>query len=94
MRTRLTILLFMCMAACTSTPAQRSTTISTTQALASTPFPLTEPSPTPEAAILSAYPNLGPAPEIVGEVWLNTEAPLHLADLRGKVILIDMWTFG
>jgi hypothetical protein len=38
--------------------------------------------------------NLGPAPEIVGEVWLNTEAPFRLADLRGKVILIDMWTFG
>jgi len=39
-------------------------------------------------------PNLGPAPELLNTVWLNTPAPLRLADLRGKVVLIDMWTFG
>ena len=36
----------------------------------------------------------GPAPELSNQVWLNIEAPLRLADLRGKVTLIDMWTFG
>ena len=38
--------------------------------------------------------DLGPAPELTNEVWLNTEMPLRLEDLRGKVVLIDMWTFG
>ena len=38
--------------------------------------------------------NLGPAPELTNEVWLNADKPLHLADLRGKIVLIDMWTFG
>jgi len=42
----------------------------------------------------SNYPDLGPAPELVGDIWLNTESSLRLADLRGKVVLVDMWTFG
>lgn len=42
----------------------------------------------------SAYPDLGPAPELTNEVWLNVDAPLRLADLRGKVVLLEMWTFG
>ncbi|MBI3241001.1 MAG: hypothetical protein HYZ49_01745 [Chloroflexi bacterium] len=38
--------------------------------------------------------NYGPAPELNNKVWLNTDAPLRLKDLRGKVVLIDFWTFG
>ena len=38
-------------------------------------------------------PDLGPAPELQNRVWLNTPAPLHLADLRGKVVGLEMWTF-
>lgn len=38
-------------------------------------------------------PNLGPAPELANDVWLNTDEPLRLANLRGKVVLLDMWTF-
>lgn len=38
--------------------------------------------------------DLGVAPELNNEVWLNTEIPLRLSDLRGKVVLLDMWTFG
>ncbi len=34
-----------------------------------------------------------PAPELKGGPWLNSE-PLKLKDLRGKVVLIKMWTFG
>jgi thiol-disulfide isomerase/thioredoxin len=34
-----------------------------------------------------------PAPEISGHVWINTD-PLRLADLKGKVVLVEFWTFG
>ncbi len=34
------------------------------------------------------------APELDGAVgWLNTEKPLTLAGLRGKVVLLDFWTY-
>jgi thiol-disulfide isomerase/thioredoxin len=36
----------------------------------------------------------GPAPELVGKTWLNVDHRVCLADLRGRVVLIDMWTFG
>jgi len=38
--------------------------------------------------------DLGPAPELENKIWLNTDQPLQLADLRGKVVLLEMWTFG
>ena len=41
----------------------------------------------------SELPNLGQAPELTNTVWLNTDQPLRLADLRGKVVLVEMWTF-
>ncbi len=34
-----------------------------------------------------------PAPEITGERWINTE-PLSMAALRGRVILVEFWTYG
>lgn len=39
-------------------------------------------------------PDLGPAPEIENEVWLNTDEPVTLASQRGKVVLLEFWTFG
>jgi len=33
-------------------------------------------------------------PELVGETWLNTTAPLTFLELRGRVILIDFWTYS
>lgn len=36
-----------------------------------------------------------PAPEFpAGLDWLNVEKPLALADLRGKIVLLDFWTYG
>jgi|CXWL01.1.fsa_nt_gi cytochrome oxidase Cu insertion factor (SCO1/SenC/PrrC family) len=54
------------------------------------PVTTTATTTTPETALK----NYGPAPELNNTVWLNTEEPLRLADLRGKVTLIDFWTFG
>jgi hypothetical protein len=44
----------------------------------------------------ASLPDLGPAPELTAErdAWLNVDSPLRLADLAGKVVAIDMWTFG
>jgi len=49
---------------------------------------------TQPATSASSLPDLGPAPELTNDIWLNVDAPLRLADLRGKVVAIDMWTFG
>ena len=35
------------------------------------------------------------APELTGgRGWLNTDRPLSLTSLRGKVVLLDFWTYG
>ena len=34
------------------------------------------------------------APEFPpGVDWLNTDRPLRLADLRGRIVLLDFWTY-
>ena len=37
-----------------------------------------------------------PAPELVGGPWLNTpkNQPIKLASRRGKVTIVEFWTFG
>jgi len=42
----------------------------------------------------ASLPDLGQAPELANETWLNVDSPLRLADLHGKVVLLEMWTFG
>ncbi len=39
-------------------------------------------------------PDLGAAPEFRNDVWLNSDEPVTLADQRGKVVLLEFWTFG
>lgn len=55
----------------------------------SSPPPATV-TPSPRPTLI----NYGKAPELENEVWLNTDQPLRLEDLRGKVVLLEMWTFG
>ena len=42
----------------------------------------------------ASLPDLGPAPELTNDTWLNVDSPLRLVDLRGKVVIVEMWTFG
>jgi thiol-disulfide isomerase/thioredoxin len=55
------------------------------------------PLPTPVASSLPAsvtLEDLGPAPELAGITdWINS-APVTLASLRGKVVLVHFWTFA
>ena len=53
-----------------------------------------EPEAAEPQADVAPLPDLGPAPELLNEVWLNVDEPLRLADLRGQVVVLDMWTFG
>jgi len=56
--------------------------------------PFADVGPAEAPTVVAALPDLGEAPELTNDIWLNTDIPLRLADLRGQVVLIDMWTFG
>ncbi len=48
----------------------------------------------PQTQERAALPNLGEAPELTGIAgWINSE-PLRIEDLKGKVVLIDFWTYS
>lgn len=45
-------------------------------------------------AIVATLPDLGPLPELTGgTAWINS-APITRASLKGKVTLVEIWTFG
>ena len=48
----------------------------------------------PGMPMVDSLPDLGPAPELTNDIWLNVDSPLRIADLRGKVVIVEMWTFG
>ena len=49
---------------------------------------------TSAATTAASLPDLGLAPELTGITdWINSE-PLSLAGLRGKVVLLEFWTFA
>ena len=33
------------------------------------------------------------APDIAGENWINSQ-PLTIASLKGRVVLVEFWTYG
>ena len=50
--------------------------------------------PTTIAPVEVNLPDLGEAPEILNDVWINADEPVTLASQRGKVVLLEFWTFG
>jgi len=34
-----------------------------------------------------------PAPDVAGENWLNSK-PLTMGGLKGRVVLVEFWTYG
>ncbi len=77
---------------CVGLAACGSSRLATTSPVESDPQsdqPIAQPT-----AVPVALEDLGSAPELNNQVWLNTDHPLRLEDLRGKVVLLDMWTFG
>lgn len=75
--------------------------VSTPAEVVAVPITLDAPTPVPTTASTSTavqvkddLDDLGPAPDLKNQVWLNTPGPLRLSDLRGKVVLLEMWTFG
>lgn len=56
--------------------------------------PKSPPSKKEEEPIENPFPNRFKAPELDGGTgWLNTSGEITLKDLRGKVVLLDFWTF-
>lgn len=49
----------------------------------------------PTLKMKSELPQYGQAPDFLGiEKWLNTDSALTMNGLRGKVVLIDFWTYS
>ncbi|MDH3504690.1 MAG: redoxin domain-containing protein [Nitrospirota bacterium] len=40
-----------------------------------------------------SFANTSPAPDIISSTWINSE-PVKMEDLRGKVVMVEFWTFG
>ena len=82
----------------TSTSTKAPATIARATATGTT-SPTATAAPSPTAAPTTVAPpapttDYGLAPEIDTEVWLNTDAPLRLAHLRGQVTIVEFWTYG
>jgi len=46
-----------------------------------------------QAQLLASLEAKGTPPELLNEVWLNSD-PLKLAELHGQVVIVEFWTFG
>ena len=95
MRTRLIlclILLLIVLTGCARSPSPLPTEVATDATAAATSSPLPEEEDTVPTR---SYAGKIPAPEFPPNLdWLNTGRPLTLAQLKGKVVLLDFWTYG
>ena len=79
-------------AACSSSDDGGSSSTTTEEVASSEATTETTTAPT---APVRSFAGTEPAPEFPdGLDWLNTEAPLSLSQLRGKVVVLDFWTYG
>lgn len=84
----------MLLAACQSAPAQTIETVPAPAPLEQPPEQLPVPGATSTGSETS-YAGTTPAPEFPpGLEWLNTDQPLTLEELHGKLVLLDFWTYG
>jgi cytochrome c biogenesis protein CcdA/thiol-disulfide isomerase/thioredoxin len=91
-------------ATCTATDAGNSQSghlaagkSTSTTSTTSPPAPTSPSKPTVFMANKTNLPNLGRAPDFTGiTTWFNTpgDRPLSLSELRGKVVLVDFWTYS
>ncbi len=73
-------------------PTEMTQPTSTSAPPTAVPVPPTATAAKPDPGI--ALQDLGPAPELVGlSEWINSK-PLTLKSLRGKVVIVDFWTFA
>ena len=93
--TAVLIPLILMITACTPAEAPvQEAVVTAPPELALTDLPTTPPVPTVEIVEEIMLPDLGNAPEITNDVWINADAPVTLASQQGKVVLIEFWTFG
>ena len=86
--TAVSLLLVLWVAACTAPAAEEANSGELENIASGTSVP-----PTQEEIVVD-LPDLGEAPEFKNDVWLNSDGPVTLADQRGKVVLLEFWTFG
>jgi len=85
-------LLFIWLAAACAPVAQAAPKSSPSSVPSATDAQVATPTAT-QGKIAKQYADLGPAPEIHNTTWINTDGPLTIAGLQGKVVLLEMWTF-
>jgi hypothetical protein len=73
--------------------APAAATTSPSGQAAPSPIAVASLAPAPDASPTTPAPDWPQAPELEASGWLNSE-PLEMAALRGKVVLIEFWTFG